>query len=472
MAVVHRIAEPENASETKAIRELSALLPDHYIIFHNFELTTGRGLPYEYDMCVIGDFAVWHVEVKGYRGMIKGNPAQWEFENGYRSPSPIPLANKKTKILSSKLRSHNRALDRVWVETCILLTDDQAKVRIRDDQASRVIQLKDALDYFTDPRRIPVQTSDITRHHNGICEALFGGARPRKKVKQIGLYDVLDRINQTETRTVFMAKHRYIRTRPKTILKVFHFDIYTSSEERERQIARIFHDQDACRLLGAHPNLIDTSDMFAWDDNKFVLPTEYIESGRPLSMIIEHEEDRDVTWKSKADWVGKMASGLQHAHSRGVIHRDLRPLNVVIAPKGVVKLVNFDLAKVAGNSLQLSPDRIRKRLDRRYVAPETWTTPHVADARSDIYSLGAIFYELITSKPAYEDIEKVIKSGEGTPFDRELMLKELSTPGSEDFMESPEDAIGVIERMMRQDPAARYQSVAEVIEDLAILKDE
>jgi hypothetical protein len=113
MAIVHRIAAPENASETKAIRVLAELLPDHYVIFHNFELTTGRGLPYEYDMCVIGDFAMWHVEVKGYRGMIRGTPSQWEFENGYRQPSPIPLANKKTKILSSKLRGHNRALERV-----------------------------------------------------------------------------------------------------------------------------------------------------------------------------------------------------------------------------------------------------------------------------------------------------------------------------------------------------------------------
>lgn len=471
MAIVHRIAEPENASEIKAIKVLSELLPDNYIIFHNFELTTGRGLPYEYDMCVIGDFAVWHVEVKGYRGTIKGNAAQWEFENGYVQPSPIPLANKKTKILSSKLRSANRSLDKVWVETCVLLTDDQAKVRIRDDQSTRVIQLKDALDYFTDARRIPVQTTDITRQHNAICAALFGGVQPGKKVTQIGLYEVIERINQTETRTVFMAKHRYIKTRPKTILKVFHFDMYTSPEERERQIERIFHDQDACRLLGAHPNLIDTSDMFAWEDNKFVLPTEYIDNARPLAMLLEQQEDRGVTWKEKADWIAKMARGLQHAHSRGVIHRDLRPMNVVIAPKGIVKLVNFDLAKVKGSPIQYSQDRLRDRLEPRYVAPETYLDPHNADERSDIFSLGAIFYELITSKPPYQDAQKALDEPE-TPFDRELLLSELSTPGSEDFMGSPQDALAVIEKMLRRDPAQRYQTVAEVIEDLAILEDE
>jgi serine/threonine protein kinase len=473
MAHVHRIGDPENTSEREAIKELAKILPESYFIFHNFELTTGRGLPYEYDMCVIGDFAVWHVEVKGYRGHIKGTTTQWEFANGNVMPSPIPLANKKSKILSSKLRGFDRTLDRVWVETVVLLTDNKAKIRIRDDQSGRVIQLKDALDYFTDPKRIPVQVDNITRHHNRICEALFGGARPRKTVRQIGLYDVIDRINQTEARTVFLAKHRYIMTRPKTILKVFHFDIYSSKDERERQIRAIFHDQDACRLLGAHPNLIDTADMFAWDDNKFVLPTEYLENGRPLSVILEQQEDREITWRDKTEIVSKMARGLSHAHARGVVHRDIRPLNVVIAPGYVVKLVNFDLAKIANSPLQQSEKRIRSRLDKRYVAPEVWEDVHCADERSDIYSLGIVFYELITSRPAYSDIGKVIKEDDDeTPFDRELLMSELSTPGSEDFMASPEDAVAVIERMIKRDPKDRYENVDEIIEDLSILKDE
>ena len=54
----------------------------------------------------------------------------------------------------------------------------------------------------------------------------------------------------------------------------------------QKQIEAIFHDQDAMRLLGVHPNLIDTGDMFAWDDNKFVLPTEFVENGRPLEVLL------------------------------------------------------------------------------------------------------------------------------------------------------------------------------------------
>ena len=137
MAKIHRIGAPENDSETKAIRALAEVLPERFMIFHNFELTTGRGLPYEYDIAVVGDFAVWHVEVKGYHGRIKGDRLQWVFENGYVQPSPIPLANKKSKVLAGKLAQHRKALNKVWVDTTILLTDDYASIDLRDDQAFR-----------------------------------------------------------------------------------------------------------------------------------------------------------------------------------------------------------------------------------------------------------------------------------------------------------------------------------------------
>jgi len=75
MATIHRIGEPENASELKAIKHLGKVLPKNYYIVHNFELVTGRGLPYEFDCCVVAPHAVYHVEVKGYRGAIRADGA-------------------------------------------------------------------------------------------------------------------------------------------------------------------------------------------------------------------------------------------------------------------------------------------------------------------------------------------------------------------------------------------------------------
>ena len=112
MAIIHRIGTPENDSEARAIKRFAKDLPDDCFVFHNFEVTTGRGLPYEYDIAVLTPHALYHLEVKGYHGEIRGNTQQWIFENGGVYPSPIPLANKKTKVLAGKLKQFSPRLDK------------------------------------------------------------------------------------------------------------------------------------------------------------------------------------------------------------------------------------------------------------------------------------------------------------------------------------------------------------------------
>jgi tRNA A-37 threonylcarbamoyl transferase component Bud32 len=470
MAQIHAIGEPENDAERKAIRRIAHCLPDEYIIFHNFELTHGRrGFPYEYDMAVIGEFAVYHVEVKGYRGAIRGNAREWIFENGGVYPSPIPLANKKTKILASKLRQFSRHLNQVFVETVILLADDQASARLRDEQSNRVVNLQSAASHLTDRRVLPHTSRQIEHLHPTICEALFG-TRPAQKTQQIGLYAIIEKINQTDTRSVFIAEHRYIKTYPKTILKVYQFDPYASAADKDRQIRSIFHDPEAMRMMPPHPNIIRTSDMFAWEHDKFVLPTEYLEHGRTLETLLDRGEDRQMTWAMKREVITQVAKGLRHAHRSGIIHRDVRPLSVVVAPENQVKLVNFDLAFIRQAPELSAPLHLRRRLHRSYTAPEVWRDPASASAASDVYSLGLLFYALITHTPPAFDVETVIDT-QTQPIDPERLLHELSTPGSQDFMEAPLDAVDIIHKMCALNPNDRYASMDSVLEDLSIVGD-
>lgn len=467
MAQICRVGEPANASESKAIRRLAEELPESYLVIHNFELTTGRGLPYEFDIVVVADTAVWHVEVKGYRGLIRGDRHSWVFENGHVQPSPIPLANNKTRVLAARLKE---ALPnaRLYVDTAILLTDSRARAQIRDEQARRVIRLPDAAALFTDSS----SGSDLRPHRDAIRQALYDGGRPGQPVRQIGLYDVLERINQTDTRTVFLAQHRHIQTRPQTILKVFHFDIYASEVEKERQIKAIFQDQNAMRILGSHRNLIQTGDMFAWEDNKFVLPTEYIESGRPLLSLLEQEEETEISGHEKADWISKLACGLRHAHRNGVIHRDIQPLNVVVAPDGTCKIVNFDLALIA-DAQELNQTRqraLRRRFHPSFVAPEVWRDPRVGDPRSDIYSLGILFYRLLTGKVPYDDIEAHLQDSGPTPLELDLLREKIQVQWEERSPRTADDLVSVIERMTQRAPTQRYADMDGVMDDLAILE--
>jgi serine/threonine protein kinase len=466
MAIIHKIGAPENDSEARAIKRLAKDLPDDCIVFHNFELTTGRGLPYEYDIAVLTPHALYHVEVKGYHGEIRGNPMQWTFENGSVYPSPIPLANKKTKILAGKLKQYSHRLDQVFVDTMILLTEDRARAKLNDDQAGRVVHLHDAIDRLCDPKYLPVSTGNVAPLHNMVCEALFT-TKPAKKVQRIGLYDIVSKLDQDDRFTVFLARHRFIQTQPLVVLKVYHLDVYATADQQQYRVREIFHSQDAMRLLGVHPNLVRIGDMFPWNDDSFVEPVGYIERGQLLEWLLAKQSERTLTWDEKTRIIKGVAGGLAHAHKHGVIHRDIRPRNIVIAPGGVVKLGNFDLAFIPDAPNLSITNSVRNHFDRRYVAPAVWEDPRDVVPASDIYALGLVFYELLTGQPPLHDVEAVL-AGKGPAIDADLLTAKLSHKGSPDFMSDPEGAAEIIGRMCAPDRSERYATIAEVMEDLAI----
>jgi serine/threonine protein kinase len=466
MATIHRIGAPENDSEARAIKRFGKDLPDDYFVFHNFELTTGRGLPYEYDIVVLTPHALYHLEVKGYHGEIRGNPLQWTFENGGVYPSPIPLANKKTKILAGKLRQHSHRLDEVFVETLILLTEDHARAKLNDDQAGRVVHLRDAINRLCDPKYLPVSTGNVSVLHDMICEALFT-TRPAKKVKQIGLYDIVNKLDQDDRFTVFLGRHRFIQTQPLVVLKVYHLDVYATADEKQYRIREIFHSQDAMRLLGVHPNLIRIGDMFAWNDDSFVEPVGYVEGGQLLEWLLDKHSERALTWDEKTRIIKGVAAGLAHAHKHGVIHRDVRPRNIVVAPGGFVKLGNFDLSFIPGAANLNLARSVREHFDRRYVAPAVWENPSDVVPASDVYSLGLVFYQLITGEPPLHDVEAVL-AGRGPAIDLDRLTATLSRKEAPDFMSDPAGAAEVIGRMCAPARSDRYATLAEALEDLAI----
>lgn len=466
MAIIHRIGTPENDSEARAIKRFAKDLPDDCFVFHNFEVTTGRGLPYEYDIAVLTPHALYHVEVKGYHGEIRGNPMQWIFENGGVFPSPIPLANKKTKILAGKLKQHSRRLDEVFVETLILLTEDKARARLNDDQAGRVVHLRDAIDRLCDPKSLPVSTGNVAALADMVCEALFT-TRPAKKVQRIGLYDIVSKLDQDDRFTVFLARHRFIQSQPLTVLKVYHLDVYATADEKQYRIREIFHSHDAMRILGVHPNLIRCGDMFTWNDDSFVEPVGYVEGAQQLEWALDRQSERILTWDEKARIIRGVAAGLAHAHKHGVVHRDVRPRNIVIAPGGVVKLGNFDLAFIPNAPSLSIAKSVREHVDRRYVAPCLWEDPNDVAPASDVYSLGLVFSQLITGQPPRHDVEAVL-SGRGPAIDAELLVAELGRSDGPNFMGDPAGAAEVIGRMCAPRQADRYATLAEALDDLAI----
>src|SRR5262249_15830102 len=272
---------------------------------------------------------------------------------------------------------------------------------------------------------------------------------------------------QDDRFTVFLARHRFIQTQPLTVLKVYHLDVYATADEKQYRIREIFHSHDAMRLLGMHPNLVRCGDMFSWNDDSFVEPVGYVEGGQLLEWLLDKHSERALTWEEKTRIIKGVAVGLAHAHKHGIIHRDVRPRNIVVAPGGVVKLGNFDLAFIP-NAPNLGIARsVREHFDKRYVAPAVWENPSDVVPASDVYSLGLVFYQLIRGQPAGQDVEAVL-AGHGPAIDAELLSAALSQSDSPNFMGDPAGATEVIGRMCSPERAQRYATLAEALNDLAI----
>jgi len=185
---------------------------------------------------------------------------------------------------------------------------------------------------------------------------------------------------------------------------------------------------------------------------------EYVE-GRDLLVMVKQEGP--LEYAAAADYTRQAAEGLAHAHHAGLIHRDVKPANLLVDQNNVVKVLDLGLARFTDEdhaSLTVAHDEnVLGTAD--YLAPEQALDSHGVDTRADIYSLGCSLYYLLTGHPPFPD---------GT-LPQRLMMHQKHPPPSiyDDRPDAPQDLVEICLRMMAKKPADRYQSTAEVAEVLA-----
>jgi tRNA A-37 threonylcarbamoyl transferase component Bud32 len=262
---------------------------------------------------------------------------------------------------------------------------------------------------------------------------------------------------------VFKAEH-LVMDRP-VALKVIRHDLTgdPAAVERFRREVR-----SAARL--AHPNIVTAHDADQAGDVHF-LAMEYV-AGISLDQLVQTHGP--LSPMLAGDYARQAALGLQHAFEQGMVHRDIKPRNLMRTLDGRIKVLDFGLARFASEStaaatgaaspvsagdpgatltawgsLMGTPD---------YMAPEQAVNPHTADSRADIYSLGCTLYFLLTGQapfPTGDVIEKVMAHAERAP-----------KPLAELRPDVPLGLVRIVERMMAKDPARRYQTPAEVVRAL------
>ena len=235
--------------------------------------------------------------------------------------------------------------------------------------------------------------------------------------------------------------------------------------ERRR---RFVQEAQAASALN-HPNIVTIHDVVSTDGLEFMV-MEFV-SGVTLDDLIPQH---GLNFQKCLDIAVQMADALQTAHAAGIIHRDLKPANVMVTGTGLVKILDFGIAKLtgpspaaAGNTDETLPIDSPMTVEGSILGTVCYMSPEQAqaktvDPRSDIFSFGLVLYEMLTGQKAF--------SGDSALSTLSSILRDEAKPIAEIVQGVPTDLEQIVTRALRKDPDQRWQTMAELRAALVVLK--
>jgi len=280
---------------------------------------------------------------------------------------------------------------------------------------------------------------------------------------QLAHYRIISMLGAGGMGQVYLAEDMQLRR--KVALKMLAPELTRD----ERGLRRFEHEAHAASALN-HPNIL-TIHEFGQANGLHFIASEFIEGVTLRQRLVNGKLELNAA----VDIAIQMASALAAAHASGIVHRDIKPDNVIVRTDGIVKVLDFGIAKLSGRR---TGETIRHRVSAvaastsepgmvlgtaKYMSPEQARGIEV-DARSDIFSLGAVIYEMVTGRSAFE--------GE-TASDIIAEILKLEPPPPVEFApEVPHELERIISKALRKDRESRYQTVRDLFIDLQDFKKE
>lgn len=220
---------------------------------------------------------------------------------------------------------------------------------------------------------------------------------------------------------------------------------------KDEQFIRRFRREAQAATSLAHPNVVSIYDV-GEDDNTYFIVMEYVE-GKTLKELIKEKGPLSV--EEALDYMEQMLGAIAHAHANHIIHRDIKPHNILIRHDGVVKVTDFGIARAISSATITHTNSIVGSV--HYLSPEQARGGHVT-YKSDIYSLGIVLYEMVTGALPFNGDTAV-----------SIAIKHLQSeiPSAKKLNPSlPQSVENIIRKATCKDPLKRYGSVHEMIEDV------
>ena len=221
--------------------------------------------------------------------------------------------------------------------------------------------------------------------------------------------------------------------------------------DNEELVRRFKNESKAISIL-SHPNIVKVYDVSVTDKLQYIV-MEYVD-GITLKEYLK-QRGGALTWKETVHFATQILSALQHAHSKGIIHRDVKPQNIMLLADGSIKMMDFGIARFSRAQSQTVSDKAIGSV--HYISPEQ-ASGAFTDARSDIYSVGVMMFEMLTGKLPFEAdtlVSVAVKQIQSQPA-----LPRSINP------DIPEGLQEIVMRAMQKDADKRYQSAAEMLHDI------
>ena len=228
-------------------------------------------------------------------------------------------------------------------------------------------------------------------------------------------------------------------------------DEFASNEE----FLRRFKNESKAIAMLSHPNIVKVYDVSFFDKTKYIV-MEYIDG---ISLKDYIDQQGVVKWKEAIFFTLQLLNALNHAHSRGIVHRDIKPQNVMLLSDGSIKITDFGIARFARNDSKTLTDKAIGSV--HYISPEQ-ASGMDTDERSDIYSLGVMLFEMLTGKLPFEADSPV-----------SVALKQIQSrpPRPTEINDTiPEGLESIIMKALEKNPDKRYQNASEMMKDIAEFK--
>ena len=412
--------QTSHAHEREAFEFVVRELPDTdpYRLWAFVDLVDPSGRRYDIDLLIIGYHALYLVEVKSHPGVLTGDEVDWQFTlpGGGRSliENPLRTTTHKARVLGSLLDKQfardttSRALRRPWVQPLVFLSNKDLDVRLQPNGRMHVVTretFRQAITHGEFPgapeslRDHPVNRPTGVATHRAL---LALGLRPSVaalKVEGLFLRELLEDGRHYQDH---LGVHQAVDNLTRRV-RSFLIPAGTTAERREQILRAAHREAQHLTALSDHKNILHLVDYVA--DGPLGGPCvilEHVEDAVPLDVFLRATPD--LTFDERISIIEQIAQTLEFCHRKQIVHRGLNPRAILVrrAPATgaiEVRLYNFQLAAAEDSTGTVHLTALTQDQSAVYLAPEVLEDPSAADSSSDVFSLGAVAYHVLTGRP-------------------------------------------------------------------------